>query len=77
MKTFILLASISDEHNERKLCESIESSVYETVSEMEKSVWEHFGGEYVGISEISDFMDDFNNEDIEQSLYFMSYVFVK
>ena len=77
MEAFIILTAIGGENfSERKECELIENSIYETISQMKKCVHEFFSCE-VSIYPITDFMDAFNDEEIEQSEWFMSYVFVK
>ena len=77
MEAFIILTAIGGENfSERKECELIENSIYETISQMKKCVREFFSCE-VSIYPITDFMDAFNDEEIEQSEWFMSYVFVK
>ena len=83
MKTFIVLIPVEDNTNARKSCEYIENRVYtvdkvtpgQVYKEIEKDL--EGRGVPVGIEvwNISDFMELVNNEEFNDTLYFLSYVY--
>jgi len=88
-KTFIVLFNVDYIYDSRRLAESIENQHFEiekqsnceTVSALKireaiinKLEIEDENKEFVSVYPLTDFMDDFNNEDLNADLYFMSYV---
>ena len=88
--TFIVLFQISDTTDSGKLAESIENSHFEiTTNAVDESIYASkireeiikeldlrfdYDKQMIDVYPITDFMDAFNNEEINDSLYFMSYV---
>jgi len=89
MKTFIVLFNVDYISDSRRLAESIENQHFEvenqsnceTISALSirEAIIKELGlvdgdKEFVSVYPLTDFMDDFNNEDLNADLYFMSYV---
>lgn len=78
MKTYIVAISVRF-FNSRKICELIENQKFESLEILSKYLLEHLqptdddDDEY-RIFEITDFMDECNNEDFSISDFFISYV---
>ena len=88
-KTFIVLFDVEHTFDGRPLAESIEGENFEfvnqsnceTISAMEirdkiikRLELDEEDKEHVSVYPITDFMDEFNNEDIDNGSYFMGYV---
>lgn len=74
--TFIVLIPATG-YDSRKICESLEARVFTDIrysGEIAAAIKKEYDVE-ADVWPITDFMDEFNNENIEQSDYFMSYVF--
>jgi hypothetical protein len=67
MKTFIVLLPIDEKPNGREYLESIENEVFD-IMEIPDCL------EYFTLSE---FMDKFNNEEVEQNGFWLGYIQVK
>lgn len=68
MTTYVVLLPICHT-GQRKKCEDAENMMFNSTTEMKI----HFGSD-AEIKDISDFMDEFNNEEIQQEKYFMTYI---
>lgn len=85
MKTYIVLIPVEGNVNPRKTCELIENTTFEIGgsihtmdSKVRDKVIELINDEEedngIEVSEMSDFMDTCNNQEIELDEYFISYV---
>ena len=79
MKTKIILIDVAY-LDARKLCEAIENMAFNNEQELKEKLKEMVRDSYVvliphfGIMELTDFMDDFNNEEKYLNNYFISYI---
>ena len=79
--TYIVLIRVKDSSDARKICEMIEGTTYTNIPNDlvlcdRLSKVEEIGDNLpFSIWELSNFMDEFNNQDIEESEFFMSYVY--
>lgn len=83
MKTLIVLIPLADNADARKQCENIESlrindgSTDEKVKEaIIKEIDDTYNLSNIEIWEMTDFMDNVNNQEFEVEKYFMTYVLV-
>lgn len=86
MKTFIVLIPLENNRNARAQCEDIENSHFEVESKTNCETVTAYNVKteidniindkkvQVEVYPITDFMDDFNNQEIYADNYFMSYV---
>lgn len=86
MKTFIILIPLANFIDARKICEEIENSHFEVESKtncetvtaynVKTEIYNiiNYKGVQIEVYPITDFMDDFNNQEIYADNYFMSYV---
>lgn len=65
---YVVLIPLKDNGEARKICEHNENKVFKSNVEAR-----NFYPKDSIIQNISDFMDDFNNQEIEESKYFMTY----
>ena len=85
MKTFVVLIPVSDSLvDPRKACEQIEDMKFEMQTPNAYNVLKKLMFEFgvsdshnIEVEPITDFMDRFNNEELNPDNYFMSYVHVK
>ena len=71
MRTKIVLIPVTN-IDARAICEANENWLFETI----EAIQERFGSDAI-IQDITDFMDDFNNQELDESKYFMSYALLK
>lgn len=86
MKTFIILIPLANFTGARKVCEDIENSFFEVESKTNCETVSAYNVKteidniindeevQVEVYPITDFMDAFNNQEIDADNYFMSYV---
>jgi hypothetical protein len=72
MQTVVILISVNDFSNGRKIAENIENTLFNTPDDILRKVREKEGG-FVAIYPITDFMDACNNQEIELEGVWVSY----
>jgi len=72
MNTVIVLISMSDFTNGRKISENIENTLFNTCNDILRKAREKENG-FVAIYPISDFIDACNNQEIELENFWVSY----
>jgi hypothetical protein len=72
MQTVVILISVDDFSNGRKIAENIENTLFNTPDDILRKVREKEDG-FVAIYPITDFMDACNNQEIELEGVWVSY----
>lgn len=72
MNVVVVLISVSDFTNGRKIAENIENTLFNTCDDIRRTVKENENG-LVEIYPITDFMDSCNNEEINLGEFWVSY----
>ena len=72
MNTVVILISVDDFTNGRKISENIENTLFNTWDDILRKAREKEDG-FVAIYPISDFMDACNNQEIELENFWVSY----
>ena len=83
MKTFIVLIPINSSLDSRNACEAIENmvlygqkSTLDVLRELRRRLNTDHSSD-IGVEPITDFMDRFNDEEINPDDYFLSYVYTE
>jgi len=72
MRQAILLLPV-DDYDRRDDAEAVENTTFESISDLE----DRFPKDFLVYPDISDFMDDCNNQEINLELYWLTYVNLK
>ncbi len=85
MKTYIVLIDVDGFHEARKLCENLENTKFNIGGSVQAidvliNVIQKLGittelSKFIEVEPISDFMDRVNDEQFNDTQYFMSYVY--